>query len=136
MCLSSRNLSRTAQKLPYLLVFLFLFVCNVLTKYMVDDFAYLYSFQNGQRIESIFDIFPSMYAHAQYMNGRLIPHFLVQLFTLPPTWVFRLGECRYVRPPDMDNRPRSGGGGTPGKNRFCVSSPSSLCGSMSLCSAR
>lgn len=86
----SRNLSRTAQMLPYLLVFLFLFVCNVLTKYMVDDFAYLYSFRTGQRIASIFDIFPSMAAHAQYMNGRLIPHFLVQLFTLPPTWVFDL----------------------------------------------
>ena len=90
MCLSSRNLSRTAQKLPYLLVFLFLFVCNVLTKYMVDDFAYLYSFRTGQRIASVFDIFPSMAAHAQYMNGRLIPHFLVQLFTLPPAWVFDL----------------------------------------------
>ena len=131
----SRNLSRTAQKLPYLLVFLFLFVCNVLTKYMVDDFAYLYSFQNGHRIESIFDIFPSMAAHAQYMNGRLIPHFLVQLFTLPPTWVFDLVNAgMFVL--QIWTIVRVAGGGTPGKNRFCVSSPSSPCGSMSLCSAR
>lgn len=74
--------------LVYLGLFLFMLVCNLLTPYLADDFQYLYSFQTGERIESVLDIFPSLYAHTKLMNGRLVTHFFVQLLTLTPTWFF------------------------------------------------
>ena len=74
--------------IPYLGVFVFLLICNLLTPYLVDDFQYLYSFQTGERIRSVLDIFPSLYAHTKLMNGRLVTHFLVQLFVIPPAWFF------------------------------------------------
>ena len=79
---------RNPSNLSYALLFFFMLVCNLLTPYLVDDFQYLYSFQTGERIRSVLDIFPSLYAHTKLMNGRLITHFLVQLLTLTPTWFF------------------------------------------------
>lgn len=69
-------------------IFLLLFVYNWLTPYLVDDFNYCFSFQTGDQLNSILDILPSMLAHAKSMNGRLMAHSLVQLFTLFPNWVF------------------------------------------------
>lgn len=71
-------------------IFLLLLVCNWLTPYFADDFGYCYSYQNGELLNSVFDIFPSMWAHAASMNGRLVAHGLVQLFTMFPNWVFDL----------------------------------------------
>jgi hypothetical protein len=63
---------------------------NVLTPYAADDFVYMFSFQNGTRITSVFQIFPSLYQH--YMNdiGRIVPHFFAQLFLMAPKWIFNL----------------------------------------------
>lgn len=33
--------------------FLLLLVCNMLTPYLVDDFRYMYSFYDGERITSL-----------------------------------------------------------------------------------
>lgn len=59
-----------------------MFIFNRYTTFMADDYSYMNSFAGTGRIESILDIFPSMYAHAFSMNGRLVPHFFVQLFLL------------------------------------------------------
>lgn len=56
----------------------------------MDDFAYCFSFKTHEPLHSIWDIIPSMLAHASSMNGRLVAHGLVQLFTLLPNWVFDL----------------------------------------------
>ncbi len=72
----------------YLFVFLFMLACNLLTPFIVDDYQYLYSFYDQTRLTSLWDIFPSLWAHASQMNGRLVTHFFVQLFALLPTWVF------------------------------------------------
>lgn len=69
-------------------VFLVLFVCNHFTDLVADDYRYCFSYADDSRIESIAQIFPSMAAHRQTMNGRVVPHFLVQLFLMLPKGIF------------------------------------------------
>lgn len=72
-----------------LLMFICMFLFNKLTYYVADDYSYMYSFTEGrERIKNVLDIFPSMYAHALNLNGRLVAHFLVQIFLMFPTIVF------------------------------------------------
>lgn len=72
----------------YALLFLFMLVCNRLTPLIADDFQYFFSFRTYDRVTCVADIIPSMLAHMRTMNGRVVAHFLVQLFSLVPTWVF------------------------------------------------
>ena len=69
-------------------VFAVMLVLNLLTPMLADDYMYSFRFDTGARIASVGDIFPSLAAHAVTMNGRLVPHFFVQLFTLFPRAVF------------------------------------------------
>lgn len=82
-------------------VFLLMLLCNVMTLYMADDFAYMLSFFDRQPIDSIWDIIPSMAAHAKSMNGRLVAHGLVQLSLIMPRWVFDIVNsaafCLFVK---------------------------------------
>ncbi len=66
---------------------------NLLTPYAADDFAYMISFRTQEWIRSVWDIFPSMAAHARVMNGRLISHGLGQLFMLWPKAVFDIANA-------------------------------------------
>lgn len=68
--------------------FLLMLLLNLLTPMAVDDYTYAFRFDTGERLTSVADIFPSLAAHAQVMNGRLFPHFFVHLFTLLPRWIF------------------------------------------------
>lgn len=86
--LKSQERSHSIVGLSYALLFLFMLACNILTPYLADDFTYMFSFQSGERIKDLLDIFPSMLAHAQKMNGRLVTHFLVQLTFLFPANLF------------------------------------------------
>ena len=71
-------------------VFVTVFMLTVLTPKYADDFAYSFSFATDQRIRSVAEIFPSMAVHRVLLNGRVIPHFLVQLFLMLPKVVFSL----------------------------------------------
>ena len=71
-------------------IFLLMLLGNVLTPYAVDDWAYMHSFATGGRLTRFGEIFPSMAAHAQTMNGRLFAHFWAQLFLLLPKAVFNI----------------------------------------------
>ena len=71
-------------------IFLLMLLGNVLTPYAVDDWAYMHSFATGERLTRFGEIFPSMAAHAQTMNGRLFAHFWAQLFLLLPKAVFNI----------------------------------------------
>ncbi len=79
--------------LTYGFIFVWMLACNVLTPYLVDDFNYMYSFATGERIHSVWQIFPSMAAHAREINGRLTAHFLVQLGLMFPSWVFDIANA-------------------------------------------
>lgn len=72
------------------LIFIAIFVLSVLTPKYADDFAYSFSFATDERIQSLADIIPSMEAHRVLLNGRILPHFLVQLFLMLPKPVFSL----------------------------------------------
>lgn len=74
-------------------IFLLAFVLNCWTPYLADDFAYLFSWADKERITSFWQLFPSIYAHAFSMNGRLVPHFLVQFFALFPKTVFNIANA-------------------------------------------
>lgn len=68
--------------------FAVLLLCNMKTPLIADDYAYCFSFADSQRVDSLGDIFSSMAAHRLWMNGRVIAHFLVQLFLMLPPAVF------------------------------------------------
>ena len=72
----------------YAALFLLMCLCNVLTIKLADDFAYLYSWADGSRITNPLQIIPSMAAHAERMNGRLVAHGVAQFFLMLPGWVF------------------------------------------------
>lgn len=76
--------------LTYLLIYALMLACNVMSRWACDDFRYMFSFLDYGRIDSLYDIFMSMRAHRYHMNGRLVTHTLVQLFSMAPLWVFDL----------------------------------------------
>lgn len=87
--LKKLNRSAKVSILLYAAIFAYLLLCNMLTAKQVDDFMYLYSFaQPDQRITSVGQIFPSLYAHLFTMNGRMVAHFFAQLFLMLPDMVF------------------------------------------------
>lgn len=72
----------------YIGIILLMFIFNKYTYLMADDFTYVYSFADGQKIMGIRDIFSSMQAHFSSMNGRLTAHFFVQVFLFYAPWIF------------------------------------------------
>lgn len=80
--------TRKAYCIAFAVIFLFMLVCNCLTPYQADDFYYHFRVDNGEPMDSIADIIPSMIAHAEVLNGRLVAHSLVQLFEMPPKLLF------------------------------------------------
>lgn len=72
------------------ILFVYVLMLNFLTPYVADDFQYMFSFKTGERITSLWQIFPSLYYH--YLNdiGRIVPHFLAQVFLMGPKWIFNL----------------------------------------------
>lgn len=88
--LSKLNSSRMFAALICLGIFLILLFCNLNTNLVADDYRYFFSFDDGSRIDSISDIFPSMAAHRVSMNGRVIAHALVQLFLMLPLSLFKI----------------------------------------------
>ena len=83
------NQSRKWMCVAAVVMFLIMLVANVLTDKCTDDFHYMHSFTDWETpIRSVAEIFPSMRAHSWNMNGRIIPHFFVQLLLLAPDIVF------------------------------------------------
>ena len=74
-----------------LFIFVLMLWCNIKTPLLCDDYRYLFTFSTDgpiKRVESLWEIFPSMAAHRLQMNGRVLPHFVVQLSLMLPLWVF------------------------------------------------
>ena len=84
------NRSRTVAALILGCIFLLLLFCNRETDLVADDYRYCFSFLDDSRIESVGQIFPSMAAHRDSMNGRVIAHFFAQLFLLLPKGIFNV----------------------------------------------
>ena len=82
------NHSNKCTTVFFILVFLLMFVCNFFTGMLADDYSYCFSYSTGERITNIMQIFTSLRAHADYMNGRLVAHFWAHLFLMLPSWIF------------------------------------------------
>lgn len=52
------NTSRKITALIFVGIFLLILLCNALTELVADDFAYMFSWENGERITNIWQIFP------------------------------------------------------------------------------
>ena len=76
-------------------IFLIMLFCNFNTNLVADDYMYCFSFADNSRIESVADIFPSMAAHRHSMNGRVVAHFMVQLFLMLPKAVFNIFNAAF-----------------------------------------
>ena len=71
-------------------MFLIALVYNAMSPYTTDDYSYMLSFSNGERITNPFQIFGSLWSHYLYIHGRILPHFFVQLLMIFPKWVFNI----------------------------------------------
>ena len=89
------NRSRLAVAAVLLGIFLVMLFCNFNTNLVADDYQYCFSFLDKSRIESVADIFPSMAAHRHSMNGRVVAHFMVQLFLMLPKAVFNVFNAAF-----------------------------------------
>lgn len=74
----------------YVCIFVFMLYCNMKSPLLCDDYRYCFSFVDWSRIENVWQIFPSMAAHRFNMNGRIVSHFLLQLFLMLPSILFKL----------------------------------------------
>ena len=87
--ISRINNSQKTIRVLLVLTFSFMLVLNYMTMMLVDDYTYSFSFVDClTKITSPLQIIPSMQAHYESMNGRLIPHGMVQFMLLFPPFVF------------------------------------------------
>ncbi|MFI3237937.1 MAG: DUF6056 family protein [Lachnospiraceae bacterium] len=86
------------------IVFVVMYVLNVLTPMIADDYNYCFSFSSGVRITNLSEIVSSMNGHYYSMNGRIYAHTLAQIFLLMGMGIFdvlntfafiALGYCMY-----------------------------------------
>ena len=78
------------------LVFVSIYILNHYTVYSSDDYSFLYKYQGTdlkpgiKPIESLKDIFDSMkYLHG-HVNGRVVPHFILQCILVFPKVIFNI----------------------------------------------
>ena len=71
-------------------LFIIMLVLTALTPLGHDDYSYSFSFYDDTRIRSVTQIVPSMIAHRQLLNGRVIPHAMVQFFLMLPKSIFNV----------------------------------------------
>lgn len=62
------------------LVAVVFYVFNCFTPLAYDDYSYMYSFADGDRIDAFSDILESLQAHYFVQNGRIVNHFFAHLF--------------------------------------------------------
>lgn len=80
-----------------LIFFTILFLLNILTPVISDDFAYLYIYGEEGRITSIGDIIQSQINHYYMWGGRSVVHFIAQiLLMLPPYLADLLNTLIYL----------------------------------------
>ena len=66
---------------------------NGLSPYTADDYSYMFSAVTGEKISNIVQIIVSLMDDYLKVNGRVLPHFFVQLFMIFPKWVFNIANA-------------------------------------------
>ena len=73
--------------LVVLFFFTILFILNVLTPMIADDFGYLVVYRENTPIDSLSDIIRSQYNHYLLWGGRSVVHFIAQVLLQLPSLV-------------------------------------------------
>lgn len=80
-----------------LVCFLVIFILNILTPLISDDFAYMFVYGEDRLVSSIGDILESQKNHYYMWGGRSIVHFIAQaLLLLPPAVADLLNSLAYM----------------------------------------
>ena len=74
--------------LSFALMLSIVLLMNILTPMMIDDYRYALNFETGEILQSFSEIPASLIEHGNQVNGRYVPHFFVQSFTLLPPIIF------------------------------------------------
>ena len=85
--LKKLNESKLVVILVFAAIFLIMLYCNFLTPLLGDDYTYAFDY-DGARLKSLSDIFINLYEHRIRTNGRVIPHFFVELFMMQDSLTF------------------------------------------------
>jgi hypothetical protein len=67
--------------------FSILFLLNILTPVISDDFAYLYIYGEEGRVTSLSDIIQSQINHYYMWGGRSVVHFIAQILLMLPSYI-------------------------------------------------
>jgi len=83
--------SKTKRTICWIIVvsicFFILFLLNILTPIISDDFAYLYIYGEEGRITSFSDIIQSQINHYYMWGGRSVVHFIAQILLMLPSYI-------------------------------------------------
>ncbi len=80
-----------------LVCFSVIFILNILTPLISDDFAYKFVYGEDRLVSSVGDILESQKNHYYMWGGRSIVHFIAQvLLLLPPTIADLLNSFAYM----------------------------------------
>ena len=85
--LKKLNESKLVVILVFAAIFLIILYCNFLTPLLGDDYTYAFDY-NGERLKSLSGILKNLYEHRIRTNGRVIPHFFVELFMMQDSLTF------------------------------------------------
>ncbi len=91
--LITKKLANRITVVIYLVLFTVFFLMTCLTPMLADDYSYSFSYADGKRIENLGDVFRSLCAHRQTMNGRMFSHGLAMVFLLLPKTLFNLANA-------------------------------------------
>lgn len=71
-----------------MITFFIALLYNMLSPYTADDYSYMYSAVTGEKITNVFQILVSLWDDYLHVNGRVLPHFFLQVFLIGPKWIF------------------------------------------------
>jgi len=74
-------------------IFALMLLLNIHTPLMMDDYDYSFSWNTGERLAGIGDIFASQRVHYSLWGGRSVTHFLAQLFLYLGKPVFNVANA-------------------------------------------
>lgn len=73
-----------------IITFVISLLYNIMSPYTTDDYSYMYSAVTGEKVTNIFQILVSLWDDYFHVNGRLLPHFFLQILLIGPKWIFNL----------------------------------------------
>ena len=72
------------------IIFLFMFLFNSLTPYIMDDYQLMFDSTQTNRISSLYQIIKDLYLMYFNWGGRILAHFFAYSFLSLPKWVFNI----------------------------------------------